>query len=81
MRDCNAEIYAAEHKDDRCKRRKYKVDFEERHGHITQPRHDAIHRRSCALGVIHIDCTCTGLREERDEDDDDAKEDEEDDEE
>ena len=73
VRDGNAELDAAEHEDDGCNCCKDKVNLKECHGHIAQTRHDAVHRRPRALGVVHIDRACAGLRQERDEDDDDAE--------
>ena len=73
MCEGDAEVHAAEHEDRCCKRRKYEVNLEECHRHIAQARHDAIHRRARTLGVIHIDGTCAGLRQERDKDHDDTE--------
>ena len=73
MGKSNTEIDTAHHKNSRCYDGEDQIDLKERDGHLMQARHDTVECRTAALGTVHIDRACPGLREQRDKDHDDAE--------
>ena len=73
MGKSNTEIDTAHHKNSRCYDGEDQIYLKERDGHLMQARHDTVECRTAALGTVHIDRACPGLREQRDKDHDDAE--------